>query len=382
VTSGPPSRPLRILVVNWLDRENPKSGGAEVHLHETFGRLVARGHEVSLLASGWSGCAPRATLDGIDVHRAGARYTFSFAGPRYFRRHMAAQPYDVVVEDLNKVPLFTRYWAKAPVALLVHHLFGVTAFQEAHIPLATATWLLERPIPWVFRDTPAVAVSESTKEDLVDRGLRAERIEVIPNGIELERFTPHPQAARTPSPTVLYIGRLQRYKHVDLLIRGMKLLIDDGVDVRLRVAGAGDDRPNLESLVAKLGIGDSIEFLGFVTEEQKLDLLRTSWLHAITSPKDGWGISCMEAGACGTATVASDSPGLRESVVDKRTGILVPHGDLPALAQALRSLIDDRERREEMGRQARLFAEGFSWDASAEAMEDFLRRVVAQSGPR
>ena len=90
----------------------------------------------------------------------------------------------------------------------------------------------------------------------------------------------------------------------------------------------------------------------------------------------------MEAGACGTATVASDSPGLRESVVDKRTGILVPHGDLPALAQALRSLIDDRERREEMGRQARLFAEGFSWDASAEAMEDFLRRVVAQSGPR
>ena len=101
---------MRVLVVNWLDRENPLSGGAETHLHEVFGRLTRRGHQVTALVSGWPGCAPCAVLDGIDVHRAGRRYTFSFAAPRYYRRHLASRGFDVVVEDLNKVPLFTPTW--------------------------------------------------------------------------------------------------------------------------------------------------------------------------------------------------------------------------------------------------------------------------------
>ena len=162
---------MRILVVNWLDRQNPQAGGAEAHLHETFGRLARRGHEITLLASGWKGCDPRAELDGIGVHRTGARYTFSLAAPRYFRRALGDTPFDVVVEDLNKVPLFTRYWTSAPVVALVHHLFGTTAFQEASFPLAAATWLLERPIPFVFRTAPMIAVSASTREDLGRRGL-------------------------------------------------------------------------------------------------------------------------------------------------------------------------------------------------------------------
>jgi hypothetical protein len=85
---GPASSPLRVLVVNWLDRENPLAGGAEMHLHEVFGRLAARGHDVTALVSGWPGCEPRASLDGIDVHRSGRRYTFSLTAPGYFRRHL------------------------------------------------------------------------------------------------------------------------------------------------------------------------------------------------------------------------------------------------------------------------------------------------------
>ena len=114
--------------------------------------------------------------------------------------------------------------------------------------------------------------------------------------------------------------------------------------------------------------------MGYVSEERKLDLLRTSWLHALTSSKEGWGISCMESSACGTPTVASDSPGLRESVVSGETGLLVPHGDQQSLTLAIGSLLSDRQAREEMGRSARRFAEGYSWDRSARAMEDFLTR--------
>ena len=365
---------MRILVVNWLDRENPLAGGAEIHLHETFSRMVQLGHEVTLLTSGWSGCAKRADLDGITVHRTGTRYTFSLAAVAYYLSHLSNESFDIVVEDLNKVPLFTRYWTRSPIVLLVHHLFGLTAFGSAGIPVASITWLLERPVPWIFSGTPTIAVSEGTKEDLGKRGLRAEQIEVIPNGIDLDWYSPQPNHVRTKDPTVLYLGRLKKYKRVDLLLHAVNKLIQEGTRVTLKIAGTGDDLGRLESLCTKLGIGNEVEFMGYVSEKRKLELLQTCWLHALTSSKEGWGISCIESSACGTPTVASDSPGLRESVVSGETGLLVPHGDQHRLASAIGSLLTDREAREEMGRRARRFAEGYSWDKSARAMEAFLMK--------
>lgn len=373
---------LRILVVNWLDRENPQAGGAEEHLHEVFGRLARRGHDVTALVSGWPGCTPRTQLDGIDIHRTAGRHTFSLGAPAYHRRNFAGTTFDVVVEDLNKVPLFTRSWVNAPVVLLAHHLFGATAFQAASPPVAAATWLLERPIPRVYRRVPTIAVSESTKEDLVARGMNARRIEVIPNGIDVRYFTPALDSEREARPTLLFLGRLKKYKRVDLIIEAVARLTGRGVDVSLVVGGAGDQAAALQETARTLGVADRVRFAGFVPEDEKLRLLRTSWIHVLTSPKEGWGITNLEAGACATPTVASDSPGLRESVVNGRTGLLVPHGDVDRLTEALEHLIDDNERRRRMGREARAFAEGFSWDAAADAFERHLIRVVADPSPR
>jgi len=366
---------MRILVVNWQDRENPQGGGAEAHLHETFGRLAARGHEVVVLCSGFDGAPARTELDGMEIVRTGSRYTFSLHARRTFERELRRRDFDVIVEDLNKVPLFTPRWRAAPVVPLVHHLFGRTAFTEASFPVALATVLLERPIPRVFRGLPTVAVSESTREDLVHRGLRREDIEVIPNGIDLAHYTPG-DLPDTEMPTLLYMGRLKRYKGVELVLRAVHLLKRRGIEVHFNVAGRGDDLPRLEGLVAELDIGDRVEFLGFVDEDRKLELLRTSWLHLLTSPKEGWGIANLEAAACGTPTIASDSPGLRESVVDGETGRLVPHGDVEAIADAVAILVEDEDLRREMGRGALEFASGFSWDAAAERWEALLERVV------
>lgn len=375
-SGGTDARGLRILVVNWLDRENPQAGGAETHLHEIFGRLVARGHSVTALVSGWPGCRRHVELDGIDVRRAGQRYTFSVAGPRYFRRELASVPFDVVVEDLNKVPLFSPFWTSAPVVLLAHHLFGTTAFQAGPFPVALATWWLERPIPLIYRGIPVVAVSESTRDDLVARGLRRERITVIPNGIDLARYTPV-EGAKTVSPTLLFVGRLKEYKRVDLVIEAVARLAALGIEVELVVSGKGDQAESLRRLAGRLGVAERVRFAGFVSEDEKVDLLRRAWVHVLTSPKEGWGITILEAAACGTPSVASDAPGLRESVVEGETGLLVPHGDVEALASALAHLIRSPEARAEMGGKARTFAERFSWEASTDAFEGLLTRVAA-----
>ncbi len=375
------STPLKILVVNWLDRSNPSAGGAEAHLHEVFGRLAEWGHEVVVLASGFPGGRLRQTLDGMEIHRVGGRMTFGVHAPFYLRRKLDPDWFEVVVEDLNKVPIFMPFWTRRPVVPLFHHLFGATAFQEASLPVAAATWLLERPIPRVFRGLPAVAVSKSTVEDLRNRGLSREKIAVVPNGVDVEALTPGAPENRFDTPTILYLGRLKRYKGIDIVLRAAARLRTAGADFRLLVAGKGNDLPRLRRLSSRLELGDTVDFLGYVPEEEKVDLLRRSWVHVLTSPKEGWGISILEAAACGTPTVASDSPGLRDAVVDGKTGILVPHGDVDALSRAITRMLEDGQIREAMGFAAREFSEGFTWDRSARTMEAFLEARVAGTQP-
>ncbi len=368
---------MRLLVVNWQDRLNPQAGGAETHLHEIFGRLAARGHRVELLASGWSGAAPRETVDGIEVHRVGSRHTFNLHVAGYYRRNLADGAHDVVVEDLNKVPVFAPFWTRRPLVLLVHHLFGATAFREASPPFAAATWLLERPIARVYRGVPVQAVSRSTADDLVARGLRGADVRVIHNGVDLDAFAPDAGTARFPEPTFLYVGRLKRYKRVDLVLRAVARLRAEGVGARLLVAGRGDDEARLRGLAGELGLGEGVVFEGFVSEERKRELLRRAWATVLVSPKEGWGITNVEAAACGTPAVAADAPGLRESVVHGVTGLLVPPDDAAALAEALRGLAARPESVARLGEGARRFALGFSWERAADRTEADLAAVAA-----
>jgi glycosyltransferase involved in cell wall biosynthesis len=364
---------VRVLVVNWQDRENPHAGGAEIHLHEIFGRLAARGHEVTLLCSGWPGAPQRTTLDGIDVHRVGSRHTFQLVARRYYQRVLAANAADVLVEDINKVPLWTPRWGAKRTVALVPHLFGSTAFQEVSPPVACAVWLQERPIGLIYRNVPFEAISESTADDLAARGIPRARIAVIHPGIDTVTYTPAP-AERSAVPLVVYLGRLKRYKRVDLIIRAFAAMRHP--TAQLAIAGAGDYRDSLELLARSLDLGERVTFLGFISEEQKVALLRSAWVLAFTSPKEGWGITNLEAAACATPVVASSSPGLTESVINGETGFLVQHGDLPALVGALRRLVSDPALVASLGANARAFAARFTWESAAEQTEAHLQSVI------
>lgn len=369
--------------MNWQDLANPRSGGAEIHLHEVFGRIAAAGHEVTALVSGWPGAEETDRADGIEILRTGRRNSYSLAAPRYYRRNLRERRFDVVVEDLNKVPLFAPFWLDRPLVLLVHHLFGTTAFLEASFPFAAATWLLERPLAAVYRGTPVQAVSESTAADLVRRGFPRDDIMVIPNGVDLDHFTPDPAAPRFDEPTALYLGRLKRYKGIPIVLEAVARLATEGTPIRLLIAGRGDAEPELRRRVTDLGIEDRVRFLGFVSEDEKRRLLRKAWVHVFTSPREGWGITNLEAAACGTPTVASDSPGLRDSVVDGQTGFLVPHGNSAAVAERIRRIIEDRELRERLGAGARSFALEHAWDRTARRTLEHLEQVLERgSRPR
>jgi glycosyltransferase involved in cell wall biosynthesis len=367
---------VKILAVNWLDLENPQAGGAELHFFELFRRLVERGHRVTLVTSGFRGAASRTVITGIDVRRVGGRYSFALHGRGAVRRALRQDAYDVVVEDINKLPLYTPTLTRLPVCVIVPHLFGTTAFREASWPLATIVWLAEQPIPAVYRRAAFHAISESTREDLVRRGVAPGRIRVIYPGVDTVGLTPEPGGRRTAEPTFLYVGRLKRYKGVDAALRAVALARRRGCPLRLDIAGDGDDRHRLIALARRLGLDDAVRFQGFVSEEQKRELLRRAWAVVLPSAKEGWGISNVEAAACGTPALAADRPGLRESVRDGETGLLVPYGDVPALADALMRLARAPDLVARLGAAGRRFAEGLSWEAAATQTETQLLDVL------
>ena len=371
---------MDILLVNWQDLENPHAGGAELHLFEIFGRLAERAHRVRLVCSGWPGASAHADIRGIEVSRFGGRHSFALLGRRAVRAAIRGRRPHVLVEDLNKLPLMLAGLTDVPFCAMVPHLFGTTAFQEASWPMAATVWLAERPLAQVYRRAGFHAISESTRDDLVARGVPPERIRVIHPGVDTVAFTPGGAGSRAGVPQFVYVGRLKRYKGVDVALRALALARRTRPDLTLSVAGSGTFRPALESLAAELGVSGAVRFLGFVSEADKVTLFRRSWANIFPSPKEGWGITVVEAGACGTPSLASDSPGLRDSVRHELTGYLVPHGDAGALAARMLQLATEPALVERLGAEARRFAEAHSWDRTANATEAHLEEIIAGSG--
>jgi glycosyltransferase involved in cell wall biosynthesis len=178
------------------------------------------------------------------------------------------------------------------------------------------------------------------------------------------------------TPLFVYLGRLKKYKRVDIVIRAFAGL--NVPEATLEIAGTGDYRARLEGLVKSLDLNDRVKFLGLIPEEEKVHFLRRAWASALASPKEGWGISNLEAAACGTPVIAANSPGIRESVVDGETGFLVPQNDPQAMAAAMRGIVQSPDLVDVLGNAARRFAATFTWDRATSETLAHLEQVVAK----
>ncbi|MBC8366453.1 glycosyltransferase family 4 protein, partial [bacterium] len=315
---------LRILAVNWRDLKNPEAGGAETHIHELLERLVGKGHQITLLAAGFEGASAEEHYHGLRVIRAGGAMTANFALALKARRLLQKEPFDVIVEDVNKVPFFLPLFSSLPSLLVVPHLFGSTVFRETNPIFASYVWLMERAIPAVFGRSGVLAISPSTRDDLVSRGMNAEGIQVNYCGFDAEPYDLQNPPSKNAHPTLVHTGRLRKYKGADIVLRSFARIQDELPEARLEIIGDGPERPELEKLSASLGLEDCVTFHGFMKLPDMVELLYRSHLFLNASPKEGWGLTVIEAGACGVPTVAADSPGLRDSVRHEETGVLVP----------------------------------------------------------
>jgi glycosyltransferase involved in cell wall biosynthesis len=222
-----------------------------------------------------------------------------------------------------------------------------------------------------------MVISESTKRDLVARGIAADMIRVVHCGIDHAVYCPDGQHARYAEPTVTYVGRLKRYKSVDHVFAAARLLQTDFPSICVKVIGAGDDDGRLRRRAAELGMSDRIHFAGYVPVAQKVETLRRSWVVVCPSLKEGWGLTNIEANACGTPVVCADVPGLRDSAIDGETGLLYPHGRVDLLAGHLRRVLADATLRERLAQGGLRWAGRFHWEQAARETEQIIEQVAS-----
>ncbi|WP_449462606.1 glycosyltransferase family 4 protein [Tardisphaera miroshnichenkoae] len=369
-SQGPPEwRPLNVLWINHRDPKHPRAGGAEVHLIEIGKRLVARGHAVTLLCERWPGSAREEIIEGVRVKRYGGPIALHAISPFFAATSRA----DVIVDDVaHAVPFFSNLFARRPVVAVVHHVSQEVLDRELPFPLSWAAKRAERGVR-LYRSI--VTVSEASKSDLVGKlGVRPERITVISEGVDLSKYSPGKKAE---VPTFLWLGRIKRYKNADHAVRAVSAVRG----ARLIVAGAGDpdEVSRLRSLVRELGAEDRVQFMGWVSEEEKARLYAESWAFLMTSSVEGFGLVVVEAAASGTPTLAYDEGPMREVIEDGRTGFLVPFGDVGALSEKVAALSSDHSLAERMGMEARQFSKRFDWDAAA---DEFERALLMAAGRR
>ncbi len=364
----------RIGVLAWRDLDDPEAGGSEVHADEIFRRWATAGVELTMRTSFAPGHPQVATRNGYRVIRKAGRYLV-FPRAAFSERMRWHGKHDVVLEIWNGMPFFSPVWSRVPVVTWLHHLHAEMWDMTLPPRLAKVGRTIESRIaPPRYRNVPLVTLSESSREELIsDLGFHADRVAVIPPGID-SKFSPGGE--RSADPLILGVGRLVPVKRFDRLIRAVAPLRERYPNLRLRIIGEGYERDALERLCESLQAHHWVELVGRVSDEVLVESYRSAWVVASMSAREGWGMTLTEAAACGTPCVATDIAGHRDASARGTAGILVQDG--AECTAALDSLLADSDLRARLSEGALAHAAALTWDAAALATFRVLVEAVSK----
>jgi len=366
---------IRVLVLNLRDIANPNAGGAEQHLHALFRRLAERGHRITLYCGGYPGAKRRETIDGIQIHRRGNRFTTAAWSTIKYVRHRG--DFDVIVDYTGQLHFLTPLYVRQPRIAVALHVVGDVYRNDLPFPTGQLlAWWETFSLAHFYGKERFMAISRSTADELAAHGIQPGQIHLIHCG--RHEPIPRPSGTKTPYPSLLYYGRLKRYKRVDMLVKALAEIRRELPQTRLHVVGAGSEMESLRRLAQDLGCADAITFHGYLPDDERWNVVASCWVNIQPSLKEGWGLTVLEAAQFGVPTVASRVAGLRDSILDGETGELFERDDSAELVCKLTGLLRDPKRREALGARAREWSNSFSWDTASDELEQLIQSAASQ----
>jgi glycosyltransferase involved in cell wall biosynthesis len=334
---------------------------------------VAAGHQVEWFAGSFSGGPHEEVFDGIRFVRRGRQWSVHYRAWRHYRGKLPGR-FDVVIDQINTIPFFTPLWARIPVLMMIWQLAKEVWWYEIRFPLNFIGYALE---PWylrLYRGTPVVTFSASTATDLRDLGFRG-NVTVAPVGVETAAIAAHPKGA---VPTFVYVGRLAPSKRVDHIVKAFALFRRTERHGRLLLIGSGTAayERRLAKLARRLGVGDDVELCGWLKGQEKQERVGEAHALLMASAREGWGLVVTESNSCGTPAIVYNVPGLRDSVRNDVTGLIVsPRPE--HLAKAMIRVTSDSALYSRLVAEGRRWSKTLSFDETAQATALALARASA-----
>lgn len=334
-----------------------------MYVHQLAKQWVSSGHNVTIFCGNDGQSTRNQVIDGVQIVRRGGFYTVYLWAFLYYVLRFRGQ-FDAIVDSENGIPFFSRLYAGVPVFLLMYHVHQEVFKKHLSFPLSFIAKTIESTLsPIVYRNTKVITISRSTEQEIIRLGLaKKENIEIISPGVDIARPA---NISKTSFPSFLYLGRLKPYKNIDVALRAFASVYKHYRTAKFTIAGFGESRELLEQVVDELDIEKSVTFMGKVSEEEKAILLTKHWVLLQPSSLEGWGMTVLEANACGTPVIASNVPGLRDSVVDGVTGILVQPNNVLALASAMEKMIGSTQLRHAFAQKALQLCRLYRWEDKA-----------------
>jgi glycosyltransferase involved in cell wall biosynthesis len=370
----------------------PGVGGAETYAYELADGLGRRGHEVDVYTQ-WLD-HPEEQVDineNVSVYRlTKAKKKLVSFETLYFsliiRHRVDFSQYDIVHGTLTPASMILATVLnniEPPVVLTGH---GTSIGETKSVALETpADYLLKfffYPMNVVMDfisgryASRIIAISDHAKRELVDLyHFDQQKVHMIPHGVDTEKFQPQSEkhsAVNSDKITLLYVGRLGPRKGIDLLLESLSEI--DAENIELLIAGTGRHKNKLEQKAEFMTIPHSINFLGYVPEEELPELYSSADIFVLPSTYEGFGLVILEAMACGTPVIGTDVGGIPTAIDHESTGILVDRS-VSSLTEGISKLVFDNEYRDKLGKNAETKAENTSWDSIVDSVEQLYRDV-------
>lgn len=313
---------MRIVWFSWKDHAHPAAGGAEVVKTELAKRLVADGHELTILTARYPGSKQSETYDGYTIIRGGNRFTVYLFAWRYYRKNLATKT-DLVIDEMNTIPFFAKFYVKVPNVLIAYQLAREVWFHEISFPLNIVGYVVEPIYLWLIRKMSVLTICESSRLDLAKYGFDKSKIHIIPMASTISPLRDLPSKKKL-NKKLLVVGALRSMKRPDHAIKAFELAKQQIPELTIDVAGApfGAYGRKLVEQMKMSAYASDITYHGRVSVEQKIQLMKDADFLLVASQKEGWGLIVSEAASQGTVSIVYDVDGLRDAVFYGKGGLL------------------------------------------------------------
>lgn len=363
----------RILILNWRDIKNPKAGGAEILTHEIAKIWVSYGCTVTQISANFPGAKRREKINGVSVIRMGTWWAVHLLAFLYYFKNLRGKV-DIIIDEVHGLPFFAAVYEPKKTILFACEVADKLFFQVFSPPLAQVGMLMERIYLKLYKKTPALVISSSTKKDLIKRGFKQKNITILPMGLTVPQSLK--RGKKEGALTLVYLSRINKQKGIEDVIEAFKLINKAIPNSRLWIIGSGVSEyvAEIRDKVRQYNLNSNVKFFGYVDDKVKYYLLSRSHFMIFPSIHEGWGLVITEAGIVGTPSVVYDVAGVRDVVRKGDRGLIVKKRRPDLMAKAIIRYFKNDKLYKALLLKIKSFEEDVGWEETAETAYRVIRQ--------